>query len=115
MDDPILDAALAGIVAVAANAAKETTNTLATAAWGKIKGVLGWKTDPAPAEIESKARAALAANPAAAAQVHSIVNEYTQQIGAVNVGTLGSIDLRGATVQTVKQASVGHNSGSISL
>lgn len=113
--EPITTAALAGLMVVAADAAKETTSHLATAAWQKIKARLGWTNEPPPAEIEAKAAPALAANPELAKEIQSIVNDYRTQVGSVNVGTLGSMDLRGATVGTVKQASVGQNSGTINL
>jgi|GEM_PF-1960735 len=113
--DSISTAALAGLMVVAAEAAKDATNHLAAAAWGKIKTALGWTSDPAPTELKANAETALAAKPEAAQQVQSIVNDYQQQVGGVSVGTQGSMDLRGATVQTVKDVNVGHNSGTMTF
>ena len=113
--DPISTAVLAGLMNVAADAAKDTTNHLATSAWGKIKNALGWTTDPAPAELKASAEKTLATKPEAAQQVQQIVNDYRQQVGGVSVGTVGSINLAGATVGTVKQPNIGQNLGTINL
>ena len=108
-------AAVAAITAVAIDATKETATQFAKAAWVNLKSVLGWTTEPAPAEVKALAEKTLAANPALATHVHQIFNDYRQQVGGVSVGTLGSMNLDGATVGTVKQVNVGHNSGEINL
>ena len=107
--------AVAAIAAVALEATKETATHVTKAAWGKLKSVLGWTTDPAPADVKALAEKTLAAAPALAKQVQQIINDYRQQVGSVNVGTVGSIDLTGATVGTVKQPNIGQNSGTINL
>jgi len=106
-------AAVAATAAVALDATKETATQVAKAAWGKIKGVLGWTTEPAPADVKALAEKTLAANPALATQVQQIFNNYQEQVGNVNVGTVGSMNLDGATVGTVKQVNVAANSGTI--
>jgi hypothetical protein len=111
--DTITAAAVAGVTAVAAEAAKEGATHLAKSAWGKIKGVLGWKDDPPPAEVEARAEKALAAKPELTGPIEKIVADYRQQIGGVSVGPMGSIDLREAKVGTVKQINVAHNEGGI--
>ncbi|MGH7133235.1 MAG: hypothetical protein ACREJO_14985 [Phycisphaerales bacterium] len=109
----IIAAAVAGLSAVAVDAAKEGATQLAKGAWGKIKGALNWTEDPKPTEVKALAERALSARPELAPQVQQIVNEYTQQVATVNVGTLGSMNLSGATVTTAKQINVGHNEGGI--
>jgi len=108
-------ATVTAIADVALDAAKETATAASKFAWGKLKGVLGWTTEPAPADVKALAEKTLAANPALATQVQQIVNNYRQQVGGFNVGTLGSINLTGATVGELKQANVGQNSGTINL
>jgi len=113
--DPFTDTAVAAITAVALDATKETATQAAKFAWDKLKGVLGWTAEPAPADVQALAEKTLVANPALVTQVQQIVNEYRQQVGSVNVGPVGSINLAGATVETVKQSNIGQNSGTINL
>ena len=113
--DPFTAAAVAAITTVALDATKETATQITKAAWGKLKGVLGWTTEPAAADVAALAEKTLAANPALATQVHQIVNDYRQQVGGVSVGTQGSMDLRGATVGTVKDVNIGRNSGTMNF
>ncbi len=113
--DPVASAALAGLMLVATDAAKETASKLATSAWGKIKAKLGWSNDVPAAEIEAKVAPVLAAAPELAKEIQCIVNDYRTQVGSVSVGTLGSMNLGDAMVGTVKQVSVGQNSGTINL
>jgi len=113
--DPFVTAAVTAITQVAIEVTKESTSHYAKAAWKKLKDALGWKDEPAAADVQALAEKTLAADPALATQVAQIVNDYRQQVGGVSVGTLGSINLDGATVGTVKQANVGQNSGTINL
>jgi len=87
MDD-FTTAAVTAIAAVALEATKETATQVAKATWGKIKGVLGWTTEPAPADVKALAEQTLAANPALTTQVQQILNDYRQQVGGVSVGTI---------------------------
>jgi len=98
--DPITSAAVAGLVVVAADAAKETTTKLATIAWGKIKSVLGLASDVPAAEIEAKAGAAIAKNPALEKEIEGIVNDYRKQTANVNRQQTGSIKTGDITAKT---------------
>jgi len=111
--DPITAAAVAGLTAVAVDAAREGATHIAKSAWGKLKGVLGWKDEPAPGEIEARAEKTLTERPELAAQVQQVVNDYHQQVAGVSVGSIGSMDLAGAQVGTVKQINVVNNQGGI--
>lgn len=88
--DPITTPALASLTTVAADAAKEGATHLAKSAWNKIKDVLGWKDEPAPAEIKPRAEKTLTARPALAQQVEAIVADYRQQVASVSVGSVKS-------------------------
>ena len=86
--DPITTAAVAGVLTVAADAAKEGATHVAKAAWGKIKNALGGKEDPAPADIKTRAEKTLAEQPQLAAQVQRVCDDYSQQVGRVSVGSI---------------------------
>jgi len=88
--DEYTTAVVTAIAAVALEATKETATHVTKAAWGKLKSVLGWTTDPAPADVKALAEKTLAAAPALAKQVQQIINDYRQQVGGVAVGTINA-------------------------
>jgi len=79
--DPISTAALTGLLTVAADAAKDPSSRLATAAWKDIKDALGWTSEPAPGEIAARAEATLTADCTLGCDVDQIVRDYTLEIG----------------------------------
>ena len=113
--DPVTAAVVTAVTQIAIEVTKETATHVTKAAWKKLKDALGWTVEPAAAEVQALAERTLAANPALATQVQQIVNDYRQQVGGVSVGTQGSMDLRGATVGTVKDVNIGHNSGTMNF
>ena len=99
--DPFTAAAVAAITTVALDATKETATQITKAAWGKLKGVLGWTTEPAPADVAALAEKTLAANPALATQVQQIVNDYRLQVGNDNRQQVGGVSTGNISGKTI--------------
>jgi len=88
--DPVTSAAVAGVLAVAADAAKEGATSAARAAWTKIKSLLGWQDEPAACDVASRATSTLQAKPELAAAVQQAVTEYRLSSMNVSVGTINA-------------------------
>jgi hypothetical protein len=75
-----------GMISAGGDLAKQA----ATSAWGKLKSVFRWKTDPKPEEVVALAKKAVADNTALAGDVQTILNDYRQQVGGISIGTINA-------------------------
>ena len=83
----------------AAKKAGEAGWEKAVECWTKVRGILGWKTDPPVDELKGRLAAAVEQEPALAARLEPIVVEYRQVtgeavVGSINVGQ-GSVTVAG--------------------
>lgn len=93
MDDAqckLLASLAKGVTEGTISAASDPVKQATIWAWGKLKSLLGWKTDPKPEEAVALAKKAVADNPALAAEVQTILNDYRQQVGGISIGTINA-------------------------
>lgn len=87
--DPIVLSTLTGAVSVVAN---EYFKGIATDAgkttWSGIKSLLGWTSDPAPAEIPNRVAQAIAASPETTERLLKLLKGDQASRGAALVGEL---------------------------
>jgi hypothetical protein len=75
---------------VAVGVSSDAVKHAGIAAWGKLKSVLGWKTDPKPEDVRTLVTKALAEQPQLATQIETVLNDYRQQLGGVSIGTINA-------------------------
>ena len=88
--DPLTTAALIvvsknAITTIAAAAMKADASAIARATWEKVKKLVGWDSDPKPADVPALAEAILRARPQLAQEVETIYQEFQQQAGGISV------------------------------
>jgi len=114
MEPITTDLLIVETVALARAAAEGAADKLGEAAitkageyWGKVKGLLGFKSDPAPAHLEDTVGAAIYSKPEIRPQLQQLLQQY-QQV-SVN-GRVGSIKVDKGSVNIV-----GQNSGTLRM
>jgi hypothetical protein len=87
--DPVALSSLTAAVSVLANESlKGIASEIGKTAWARIKGLLGWASDPAPAEIPDKIAKAVATSPEIAEKLLELLKSNQTGTATALVGTL---------------------------
>ena len=99
MIDPLVLASITSAVAVLGNEfLKNVASEAGKATWTRVKSLLGWTSDPAPAEIPQKVTEAITASPDTA---QKLVELLKSNQGSASAALVDKIDAAGGKVVVI--------------
>lgn len=101
MIDPVSLASITSAIAVLGNDyLKGVASEAGKSTWNQVKALLGWSSDPAPAEIPEKVAAAVKDSPDITERLLELLKNSPPLVGKITVGSGGKVVVIG-TAQNV--------------